>query len=298
MTRDVKCTIINNTGTPINWDGTSTTETLQHGTPEHGPNNITNATTPQEAFKLKKRTGFDGVTGYIGYNLEDKSKLYLMFNNPYSHKGSGFKGNQWFYAVIQPPTSAYSLYYAHVSGAGIDPVSPESDDTLDVTVTIGRQPVQAYQALTPIADTLHGFQFVCKINNQNPNGAFLLYGLTKTVNNIEGIGSPPVKSGNPPLVAATIPNGQEVLAIQANGGFQMPSGNPEAMRSMPSATNPPTQGKATYITPGGYTLIINWNIQDSDNPDVTLGGTYPNLPAVGTPEKSEANAFTYTWTFK
>lgn len=298
MTRDVNCTIVNNTPSTINWNGDALTTTLSHGEADDGPYNIPGNTGPDGAlaFKLKKKTGFDGVTGYIGYNLPDGSTLYLMFNNPHDHSGPSYTGNQWFYAAIQPPAGGYSTYYTQVNGAGINPVDPEGSDTLDVTVTLNQQPVTDYQGLSLTDNQNSAYQFICNINNQNPNGAFVLFGMTNDSNSVSGVGSPPVKQGNPPAVAETLPTDKQVLAIQANGGWTIIPESPKNPQQIDLHT---TQGQATYLTPGGYLLIISWNIQPYANPVVSIGGTYPNPPAVGDPTISgDGNTFSYTWTFE
>jgi len=299
MTRDIICTINNQTSGSINWDGVQTSNTLEHGKTHYGPVTI-NSGKSDEAFKIQKTTASAyGVTGYIRYNLPDDNYLYLMFNNPYTHSGSGNTGNQWFYAVIQPKEAGgYSNYYATVSGAGINPVSPEGDDTLTVTVNVYDQ-MTTTPSVDPnvTSDPNDCTQLLLYIDNQLGTGVATLAGMTNKSSKTGqiGVGSPPIKSGNPPMMTETLPNGQKTLAMQANGGRYISYQSPEP----PYQTDygyPATEGELCYVFPNGETFILSWNIEyGTSSPSVQVGGTYQNPP---TPTRTQSgNSWTYTYTF-
>ena len=105
-----------------------------------------------------------------------------------------------------------------------------------------------------------------------------------------GVESPPVDSGNPSYVLECIPaNGKTSTVIQASGGYHVDtsgySSNPHHVT---------TKGEATYIMPTGHTIVIHWKVVWGQSPEVTMGGTYPRIPAP-TKEETSTNHWHYTW---
>ena len=132
MTRRVKCTVTNTTSHSLDYDS----KHLSHGKSRHSAETVPANTTDFRAFEFEKDDVFNGVTGHVNYNLADGSKLIFMFNNPYTHSGSGYTGNMWFYACIQPPSGKASAYYVEVDKTRIDWQYPESHEKIEATVTL------------------------------------------------------------------------------------------------------------------------------------------------------------------
>ena len=80
-----------------------------------------------------------------------------------------------------------------------------------------------------------------------------------------------------------------VTVIQASGGYHVDtsgySSNPHHVT---------TKGEATYIMPTGHTIVIHWKVVWGQSPEVTMGGTYPRIPAP-TKEETSTNHWHYTW---
>lgn len=147
--REVKCYVINQTGSSINYQS----KDISHGEFNHGGKSpistISSGTSKQEVFYIHKTTGsLNGCTGNVKYTLPDGSELSFMFNCPYTFGGSGATGNGWFYAVIRdiPSSVGATNYYVSTSftycdkdgndckGQTVDP--PTNNELIEATVTI------------------------------------------------------------------------------------------------------------------------------------------------------------------
>lgn len=86
------------------------------------------------------------------------------------------------------------------------------------------------------------------LTNSTGKGALTLAGFTN------GLESPPVMDGNPPLSATLVPENATVTLLQAAGG--------ETSRSME-----PTKGDSTWNLPNGNQLTISWFLNPRDPED-------------------------------
>ncbi|MCG8576656.1 MAG: hypothetical protein MI810_17385, partial [Flavobacteriales bacterium] len=217
-----------------------------------GPTTV-NAGQTIEAFEAGSTSHYHGVTGWVQYELSDGSNLYIMFNNPHSHDGTGSTGNQWLYAC----TDSYSKYSAVIDSSGfIDPVTPMADDTISPIVNVylsedlvsGNIPTQTFSAPTG------NYVYLYIVNNSG----FPL-SLSSMTN---GYDSPPVSEGNPPFVANTVPvadaNDDPFLALFAVGGIY---------------SDQETSGTISYNLPSEDVLSISWSSDDNNSVTASLGGS-------------------------
>ena len=123
--------------------------------------------------------------------------------------------------------------------------------------------------------------FWAKIKN-NTGSNITLRELTNDVS------SPPVDSGNPPEVLATLPPGKTSDAIKASGGYY------EVSSEYTTAYYPDTKGKVTYTLDNGQHIVISWKVEYNGKVDVNMGGNYSHIPEPKV-ETTDPNHYHYTW---
>lgn len=250
-THYVNPTIVNNTGGDIIYTPSSNSYSLAHGQFFSGPSSVTNGQSLQ-TFSAGSMQDLYGVNGWVEYSLPDGSNLYLMFNNPYTHEGTGSTGNQWLYACIDK----FSKYSVTIdSSSFLDPVNPMSSDTISPVVNVyetqnmvpGNYPNQTFSSPTG------NYVYINIINNA---------GFPISLNSMtNGYNSPPITDGNPPYVAETIPvsvSNAYTMAIFAVGGYD---------------EYETTNGMAEYNLPNGDTLSMTWTSENNNSVTFSLGGS-------------------------
>lgn len=268
-THYVNCTINNTTTSDIVYTAGSGSYDLSHGQFFSGPSSVDGGQVIQ-TFSAGSKQDLNGINGWVMYSLDDGSSLYLMFNNPYTHQGTGYTGNQWLYACL----SQYSKYSVTVdSSTFIDPVNPMSSDTIAPIVNV-------YVTADMVPNNIPTQSFSSPVNNyvylnilNNTGYPLSLQSMTNDYD------SPPINYGNPPYVAETIPvtsGTTSFLAVFADGGGY-------------SGEDVETQGIVNYNLPDGSILEITWQSDDSNTVTINLGGTGESKASYSIDEEDSSN---------
>lgn len=85
-----------------------------------------------------KESGY-GPLGLLKYTSDDGTALIIYYNNPEVGEttSSTAETNQWFYAILQPPSGKGTSYYLDVSGFTMNlNGSGESEEVMNPVITI------------------------------------------------------------------------------------------------------------------------------------------------------------------
>lgn len=119
--------------------------------------------------------------------------------------------------------------------------------------------------------------FNLEINNQS--GGYITYN-----GFVNGVDSPPVSSGNPPLLTPYVPTGDNWLVVQASGGSYIdvvvdPDGGGDSQTIYPNTT-----GTVTFNLPDTSILTVNWDVPASGTATLSCkvsdGSGYEPVPTV------------------